>query len=162
MTPLDLDQVKVLADLIHVDHPEDMDVLAERQQLYPQGCFVLAESDHLIGYTLTHPWSFGKPPPLNSRLREIPSMATTYYIHDLALLPQSRGRGHAAQAVELLAGHAQAAGFGNLSLVAVNNSQAFWERLGFRTMTIPGLEAKLFSYGPDAVLMTHDLTKVSA
>ena len=43
MTPEDLPQVQVLADRIHVDHPEDFEVLAERQRLYPQGCFMLVE-----------------------------------------------------------------------------------------------------------------------
>ncbi|MFD0462089.1 hypothetical protein ACFQY9_09505 [Microvirga aerilata] len=43
MTPQDLAQVQVLADAIHVDHPEDAAVIAERQHLYPQGCLVLAE-----------------------------------------------------------------------------------------------------------------------
>jgi hypothetical protein len=57
----------------------------------------------------------------------------------------------------MLAEHAQAAGFRNLSLVAVNRSQAFWESVGFRATAALGLEAKLASYGPDAVLMVRDL-----
>jgi len=158
MTPQDLDEVKVLADAIHVAHPEDMDVFAERQRLYPQGCLVLVEHGHLVGYALTHPWRLNEPPPLNSSLSEIPRHPTTYYLHDVALLPEGRGKGYAAQAVEELARHAQAAGFSNLSLVAVNGSQKFWERLGFRTMAAQGLEEKLSSYGSDAVLMRRDLT----
>lgn len=161
MTPQDLDGVKVLADEIHVNHPEDMHVFAERQRLYPHGCLVLVEGGRLIGYALTHPWRFGEPPPLNSELGEIPGTATTYYIHDVALLPEGRGKGYAGEAVEQLADHARDSGFGNMSLVAVNGSQAFWERLGFRTEAIPGLEAKLFSYGQDAVLMTRDLARSS-
>lgn len=157
MTHQDLDAVKVLADTIHVNHPEDMHVFGERLQLYPQGCLVLAEGDRLIGYALTHPWRFGEPPPLNSKLGEIPSKATTYYVHDVALLPEGRGKGYAAQGVERLVEHAREAGFSNVSLVAVNKSQAFWEGLGFRTMAVPGLETKLLSYGPDAVLMTRSL-----
>ena len=54
-----------------------------------------------------------------------------------------------------LIAHARAAGFDNLSLVAVNGSQAFWEKVGFRAAAVPGLEAKLSSYGPDAVLMVQ-------
>lgn len=159
MTARDLAQVQALADAIHLDHPEDASVFAERLHLYPQGCLALEENGHLVGYALTHPWHYGKPPALNSSLGEIPHDATTYYVHDVALLPTARGKGHAARIGERLAEHAAKAGIGNLSLVAVNNSQGFWERLGFRRTGVPGLEEKLLTYGPDAVLMTRTLTR---
>lgn len=162
MTPQDLPQVQALADRIHVDHPEDYNVLAERQRLYPQGCSVLAVDERLIGYTLTHPWRFGEPPPLNTCLHAIPANADTYYIHDMALLPEARGKGYAMSGGERVVRHAREAGFAQVSLVAVNRSQAFWERLGFRVTTVPGLEAKLLSYGSDAVFMTRDLTKADS
>jgi GNAT superfamily N-acetyltransferase len=155
MTPEDLPQVQALADRIHVDHPEDFEVLAERQRLYPEGCLMLVENEAAIGYALTHPWRFGEPPPLNEPLGNLPERATTYYIHDVALLPATRGKGYAAQAAAMILAHARAAGFDNLSLVAVNRSQAFWEKVGFRAAAVPGLEAKLSSYGPDAVLMVQ-------
>lgn len=155
----DLAQVQVLADSIHVDHPEDAQIFAERLHLYPQGCLVLEDGKHLLGYVLAHPWHFGAPPALNSLLTRIPHDATTYYVHDVALLPAARGKGYAAQAGEWLVRRASSDGFRNLSLVAVNNSQGFWERLGFRRTDVPGLEDKLFTYGPDAVLMVRHLTQ---
>ncbi len=157
MTPQDLAQVQVLADTIHVSHPEDPEVLAERHCLYPQGCLMLVEDERAIGYALAHPWRFAEPPPLNRLLGELPTDASTYYIHDVALLADARGKGYALQAAERLITHARETGFGNASLVAVNNSQAFWERVGFRTLAVQGLEAKLSSYGPGAVLMVRDL-----
>jgi len=158
MTAEDLTQVQALADEIHVNHPEDFEVLAERQRLYPQGCLMLTEDRRAIGYALTHPWKLGEPPPLNELLGELPSAPTTYYIHDVALLPVARSKGYAAQVASRLIAHARTAGFGNLSLVAVNKSQAFWEKVGFRVLAVAGLEAKLASYGPDAVLMVHDFS----
>jgi len=159
MTVQDLAQVQVLADTIHLDHPEDAQVFAERLRLYPQGCLALEDDGRLIGYAVTHPWHFGAPPALDSLLRAIPADATTYYVHDVALLPEARGKGHAVQAGERLARHARDSGFSNLSLVAVNNSQPFWGRLGFRVATVPGLEAKLLTYGPGAALMVRDLAQ---
>lgn len=159
MTAQDLARVQILADTIHVDHPEDAEIFAERLRLYPQGCLALEEGGRLIGYALTHPWHLGRPPALNSLLGEVPQDATTYYVHDVALLPEARGKGYAARVAEKLAHHAGAAGFSNLSLVAVNNSQGFWERLGFRMRSVPGLEEKLLSYGPDAVLMVRELAQ---
>ncbi|KFG66615.1 GNAT family N-acetyltransferase [Microvirga sp. BSC39] len=160
MTPQDLTQVQALADAIHVSHPEDPEVLAERQRLYPKGCFMLVDDERAIGYALTHPWRFAEPPCLNRLLGAIPSPATTYYIHDVALLPAARGKGYAAQITSLLVGHARKAGFDNLSLVAVNKSQVFWEKAGFREVAVPGLGAKLASYGPDAALMVRDVASL--
>ncbi|WP_246216072.1 GNAT family N-acetyltransferase [Microvirga makkahensis] len=159
MVAQDLAKVQILADTIHLDHPEEPQVFAERLRLYPEGCLALEEDGRLIGYALTHPWHFGTPPKLNSLLGGIPAGATTYYVHDVALLPEARGKGHAVQAGERLVRHARDAGFGNLSLVAVNNSQAIWERLGFHVTSVPGLEAKLLTYGPGAVLMVRELAQ---
>ncbi|MBF9195261.1 GNAT family N-acetyltransferase [Microvirga sp. BT290] len=156
MTALDLNQVQSLADAIHVSHPEDPEVLAERQHLYPEGCFMLVEDERAIGYALTHPWRFAEPPPLNRLLGAVPSPATTYYIHDVALLPIARGKGYAAQLTDRLVAHSREAGFDNLSLVAVNKSQVFWEKAGFRVVAVPDLGPKLASYGPDAALMVRD------
>ncbi|WP_262271043.1 GNAT family N-acetyltransferase [Microvirga yunnanensis] len=161
MTPGDLAQVQVLADAIHVDHPEDRAVLAERQRLYPSGCFVLTEDAQVIGYALTHPWHLGEPPRLNRLLGELPSSPTTYYIHDVALLPTARGRGYAAQVTDRLIAQAREAGLDNLSLVAVNGSRTFWEKAGFRVLAAGSLTAKLASYGPEAVLMMHPLASPS-
>jgi hypothetical protein len=61
------------------------------------------------------------------------------------------------EAADRLIAHARKMGFGNASLVAVNRSQAFWEKVGFRVLALSGLEAKLASYGSDAVLMVRDL-----
>lgn len=157
MTARDLDAVKMLADSIHVLHPEDMEVFTERLRLYPAGCQVLGNEDGLIGYALSHPWRLETPPPLNSALGRIPDEPETFYIHDVALLPDARGKGHAGDLVELLARHARGAGFGSLSLVAVNRSSAFWERFGFAPAMTNALRAKLASYGDDALMMRRDL-----
>lgn len=162
MTPADFAAVKSVADFIHVSHPEDLDVFVERQRLYPEGCRVLVEDRAIVGYAVSHPWRIGEPPPLNTQLGSLPFPATTFYVHDVALLPQTRGKGHAALAVEGMAQHARATGLGNLSLVAVNNSGSFWEKLGFRAATVAGLDAKLLSYGPDARLMVRRLTAAGA
>jgi GNAT superfamily N-acetyltransferase len=156
MKPSDLDAVHAIADSIHLDHPEDLGVLAERQRLFPQGCRVLERNGVLVGYAISHPGEFGRPPALNTALERLPTIPTTYYVHDMAISPEGRGAGHAVQAIELLVGIAREIGLDNLSLIAVNGSQAFWEKLGFAPTILPGLAAKLMSYG-DAVFMVRKL-----
>lgn len=155
----DLDAVKAMADRIHLDHPEDMAVFAERLALYPAGCHVAQAGGALVGYALSHPWRYGEPPPLNTPLGAIPAAATTFYLHDIALLAEGRGKGLAGRIVAQLASHAEEEGFGNLSLVAVNGSQLFWERCGFRPAMTDALRAKLATYGDDAVLMRREVRR---
>lgn len=150
----DLTQVDAVAAVAHPDYPEDSAVFAERLALHPPGCRVLGHGE-ITGYVVSHPWHLGAPPRLNSMLGIIPLSAATYYLHDLALLPSARGRGAAPMVVALLAAHAHDLGFPTMSLVAVNGSIPFWERLGFApAATQP---AALASYDGDARLMVRDL-----
>ena len=102
---------------------------------------------------LSHPWTWGTLPPLNTLLKRLPPEPDTYYLHDLALLPAARGTGAAAMIVGDMLRHARGAGFASASLVAVNGSLPFWYKHGFREVPAPELVQKLASYGAAARLM---------
>jgi GNAT superfamily N-acetyltransferase len=157
MTAADLPAVAAIADVVHVAHPEDTAVFAERLRLYAAGCRVLDGGGQALGYVLSHPGRFAEPPPLDTRLGALPEPATTYYVHDLALLPEARGSGAGSVVVGDLVRLARAAELANLSLVAVNDSAGFWRRQGFRPVADPGLDAKLASYGGGAQFMVRDV-----
>jgi N-acetylglutamate synthase-like GNAT family acetyltransferase len=116
----------------------------------------------LIGYILSHPWTYAAPPALNSLLGTIPTPSNTYYIHDIALLPEARGTGAANAIVAKLIVLAESLGLPNLSLVAVNNSVAFWQRHGFQLTPIPVLDARLRSYDEEARFMVRAIAQVRA
>jgi len=156
MTGYDLAAVEQIAAKVHPGLYEAPEVLAERQRLYRNGCYLLEIGERPTGYVLSHPWR-DEPPALNSLLGDIPADATTYYLHGLALLPVARRIGAASQIVGALTKHAQARGFATISLVAVNGSQGFWERHGFAVSERSGLAGKLRCYGPDAALMVKPL-----
>lgn len=161
MTSDDLAAVCAVADRVHVDYPEDFAVFAERLALYPQGCFVLApDGGEIAGYMISHPWHINAPPSLNVSLGGIPTGALTYYIHDIALLPAGRGTGAASRIVLRLIKHADEAGFGTMSLIAINASQAFWGKHGFRVVDDPALTAKLASYDAQARYMVRDMKDI--
>jgi GNAT superfamily N-acetyltransferase len=153
MTPADLAAVGGIAAVVHPAFPEDEAVFAERLALHPAGCRLLTVADEPAGYAVSHPWRTGSLPVLNALLGAIPAEADTYYIHDLALLPSARGTGAGAAIVQDLKRHALSLGFASLSLVAVNNSAAFWERQGFAAAPPGAAAEKLASYGGDARLM---------
>ncbi|OYU88324.1 MAG: GNAT family N-acetyltransferase [Bradyrhizobiaceae bacterium PARB1] len=157
MTAADLPAVKTLADIIHPAFPESAAVFANRLALHPAGCEILDGHGGPKGYVLSHPWHDCSPPPLDAVLEPVTS-PSTYYIHDLALLPETRGSGAGAAIVGILAARARTLQLPNMTLVAVNNSVHFWQRQGFTVTHDPALEAKLASYGDQAHFMTRDLT----
>lgn len=156
MTAFDLKEVSAIAAKVHPGLFESGEVLAERQQLYPNGAYVLEIGTRVAGYVLSHPWRAGAVPPLNAPLGAIPDEADTYYIHDLALLPMARRIGAASDMVAALSKHAAARGFATMTLVAVGGSLGFWERQGFAPVEAD-LGDKLAGYGPDARLMVKPL-----
>jgi GNAT superfamily N-acetyltransferase len=153
MTVADLPAVHALAALIHPAYPEDEAVFAERLRLYPQGCRVLECNGRLTAYAISHPWLDRAPPKLNALLGELPPRPSTYYLHDIALLPEMRGTGTAAEVVASLAEQARVERLPSLSLIAVNRSQGFWRRQGFEAVASDALTGKLRSYGDDARFM---------
>ena len=157
LTTLDLPAVEAIAAAVHPDFHEDAAVFAERQRLYPDGARLLELGGRPSGYILSHPWRFKSLPALNSLLGAIPPDADTYYLHDLALLPAARGTGAAAMIVGDILNHARARGFPNVSLVAVNGSQPFWYKHGFRPLIVPELADKLRSYEDAARFMVKVL-----
>ena len=125
-------------------------------KIFPDGCRILADALPVV-YLLSHPWTFGEPPKLNSLLGALPERPSTYYIHDLALLPEARGRGHAEMAIRDVIVIARRLGLESVSLVAVNDTTGFWRRVGFRVHDDPGLAARLRSYDEQAAYMVLGL-----
>jgi ribosomal protein S18 acetylase RimI-like enzyme len=151
MTAADLDGVVAVAAIAFPDHPESRACFAERLALAPDSCWVLADGRHIAGYLIAYPWPLGEIPPLDTLLGGLPEAPGAWYLHDLALLPEARGRGHAAQGLALLFTHTDAP----IALVSVNDSAAFWAAHGFVTQA----SAKLSSYGPHARYMVRSVMK---
>jgi ribosomal protein S18 acetylase RimI-like enzyme len=156
MTASDLSRVVDIAAAVHPAFPEHAAVFAERLRLCPQGCHVLEREGAIAGYVISHPWT-DAPPALDTLLARLPDRPSTYYIHDLALLPAVRGNGAANAIVALLTDHARREKFATVSLVAVNNSERFWRKHGFDVVHDDALAGKLRSYGEDARRMRMSL-----
>lgn len=154
----DIPAVSRIAAVVHPLYPEGDAVFAERLRLYPAGSRVLIDEDGAVqGYVVSHPWNHGVIPALDSLLGALPPAADSYYIHDIALLPQARGRSAAQEAITILAEHAARGRFATMSIVAIAGTQAFWERQGFRVVDLPTLTAKLASYDSSARYMSRAL-----
>lgn len=158
----DLPQVGNIAAQVHPAYPEQPAVFAERLRLYADGCWVWQQGAQLAGYLISHPWHAMQPPALDSLLDALSQSASTYYLHDIALLPQARGQQATARILPLLAQRARQHGLDNISLVAVNQSLAFWQAQGFSPLPVgPELKAKLHSYGPGTHYLQCALSQIT-
>ena len=146
-----------LADKIHTDLPETDQVFAERVKLFPSGCLALmsGESDELYGYAISHPIRRHQPPALNSLLGQIAPDADQYYIHDLVLLPEVRGRGFAQDCIGRLFAVAERCGYSTTCLVSVYGTAPFWGYFGFLEPEgmDEGLRGMVRGYGDDATYL---------
>ena len=161
MTSADVNGVLQVADAVHPDLPEGPHIFAERLRLFPEGCLVLSRPDEeggggVSGYAVSHPICRDAPPALNRPLDggALAPDADQYYIHDLAVLPALRGRGHAAAAVRHLLGSV-AGPYATTALISVYGTAPFWARFGFRPESDEEVREKLKEYGGDAVWLVR-------
>lgn len=156
MTAADLDRILAIADIVHPAYPEERGVFEERLALYPAGCRVAERGGEVIGYGVMHPGRLGVPPPLDTPLGDLPADADCLYLHDIALLPESRGTGLGAAVLNYAHGLAAREGWRWLALTSTPAARSYWDRVGFMPYAKGGtaLEAKLASYGGGMSYMT--------
>ena len=151
----DLQAMIEIAAAVHPGHPERPAIFAERLALYPRGVLVFANGAP-AGYAISHPWMLNRPPTLDMLLGELPSRPDTFYVHDIALMPEMRGKRAGRRIMERLLGHAAAEGFATASLVSVIG-EGYWGALGFRDASGRLPAGKLDSYGAGARYMILQL-----
>ncbi len=157
LLPVDLDSVNRIADCVHTTLPERPEVFEEKVILYPRGCRKFVSGDHVVGYGISHPWTLYSIPPLDTFLRTLPPEPECLYIHDVAVLPEARGRGAAARYVDYIKRLAEESAIWSLALVSVYGTDVLWSRFGFRVIVDSDLNDKLASYGASARYMVCDL-----
>jgi len=170
MQPGDLPNVLTVQALAYADLMlESEATLASRLALSPKTCWVAVDASDaettgptdtgIAGYLFTHPWRLAAPPPLDTVLDALPDAPDCWYVHDMALAPRTRGAGVAGQLYAAALSAAQSLGLRASALVAVQQSQGFWARFGYRvTVDVsPQIAAKLAGYGDGAVFMTREL-----
>jgi ribosomal protein S18 acetylase RimI-like enzyme len=133
MTTEDIPQVYAISLRIHSLY-EDQEIFQERRSL-SRGSFVLLYNEKVVGYLISHPYRQDTYPPLNTLIHEIPKDPDTWYIHDLAILPEFRGRGMVRYILAEVKALALIYGIEELSLVSIYGKEKFWKRMGFRLGT---------------------------
>ncbi|QSP95011.1 GNAT family N-acetyltransferase [Marinobacter salinisoli] len=136
------------------DLHEEIAVLQQKQQRSPDTCWVVTDGDDQVaGYLLAHRWpSATDVPALDQPLPAIGG--NVMYIHDMALAPSARGRRLSRLLWQELIEQVRRENLTTLALVAVNDSQDYWQHRGFE-ITAPVAPEK--GYGNRAVQMVMTL-----
>lgn len=111
---------------------EEAETFLKKLAMFPAGCLCARTETGLAGYVFAHPWITDEIVPLNGNTRTLPERCDALYIHDLAVAPESRGMGTARALIDAIFAVARSHNLANLSLVAVQNSEPFWEHWGFK------------------------------
>lgn len=137
---------------------ETADIIAQRLAQVPDLAIVAEDQQGICGYLFSYRSTLGKITPLDGVFVE-PEQSDCLYLHDLAVAPRALKRGIGPSLVKHKLEIAQKAGLQHCSLVSVQESSAFWQRLGFRTANTnsPQQTAALASYHVPAVYMQRTL-----
>jgi ribosomal protein S18 acetylase RimI-like enzyme len=162
MIQLNLLKSDHMADVLRIQdycyteiEPELLESLQAKILASPNTCLIAESSEGAVGYLIAVPIIYPHLTTLNAPTFELSADADTLYIHDLAIDSTGRGKGVAQALVRASIDAAKRSGLSRACLVAIQNSQRFWEQFGFETVAEPAddLRAKLASYGADAQLM---------
>lgn len=132
----DWQQIALIQDICYpIEAREETETLQCHWVAAPDFCFVAETGGNVVAYFFAHPWPRRVPPPINTRYAEIPENADSMFIHDLALLPGSRKTGLACELVKHLFEISIKTGFNHFSLISVQGTLRFWEKLGFSVVS---------------------------
>lgn len=157
MAVSDLPQVMAIAAQVHVGYFESEEVFAERLARFPRGCRMAVTADGMAGgYAVMHPWHLGRPPALNRLLGDAGMGVDCLHLHDIALLPATRGAGLGRATVDLMRAIMRDEKLPHAALVAVHDSMGYWRNFGFEPWLNQAqeLDGYLHSYGQGAIYMS--------
>ena len=137
-----------------LDMNEPAEVFWARFQACPDTAWVVLDASGQVGaYLVAYRSCLGKVTPLGQAFKHSP-FADALYLHDLAIGQALRGQGLAQFLVQHAREQALASGLQALSLVSVNGTAPFWQRMGFEGACVrPESAQALQSYVQPALYM---------
>lgn len=137
---------------------EDPEQIAARLRASPEQCWVAEDGEGVCGYLFGYLSRRGLVTPLNGAFEPDPT-PDCLYLHDLAVSPRAGGRRVGQQLVAAALRHPQTEPLAWSALVSVQESGAFWQRLGYRPASPADTRqaAHLDSYPTAALYMEQAL-----
>jgi ribosomal protein S18 acetylase RimI-like enzyme len=139
---------------------EGRQVFVDRLTLFPRGCIAAEVSGRLVAYLISHPWFEDSAVELDTTIQVLPRGVDCLYIHELVVDPKTRGLGLGGRLVAEAIRLARSLCLASITLVAVQESEGFWQRFGFQAkQPAASLETELHSYGHRASYMVLRLVE---
>jgi len=148
----DLDAVMKIQSMAYIpQYCESREVYEDKFAKYPDGCWVAEIDDYVVGYVISHPYLLDSPPKLDAVMDDIPQNPDCYFIHDVAINPEYKGKGIGSALCEKAKSLAKERNLPNMALISVQDSHPFWEKMGFRRVEnlTASMTEKLESYITD-------------
>jgi ribosomal protein S18 acetylase RimI-like enzyme len=119
---------------------------------FPQGCFCCEIEGRPVGYGISHPWreDLGIV-KLNDEKFTVPKDPDIYYIHDIAVIRDFRGKGIGSNLMTKCIETGKNLDFNKFKLVSVLNSHFLWQKFGFK------IKEKIIYGQTDAYIMEYFL-----
>ena len=138
--------------------PETADAYLNKLEQAPDCAFVIEDASckQVLAYLFALPIQIEAPPELDAQDFVCPATANCLYLHDLAIAPNARGLGLSRPLMQAFFAAAQARRLPWASLIAIQDSQAFWQAYGFASSELSlraDLQNKLRSYGAASYLL---------
>lgn len=162
LRPMQAPDIPAVLTIQEESYPDELletaEVLSARLASHPDYAWVAEEAQEACAYLFTYPVRLGSIAPFNSEFARHED-ADCLYLHDLAVGLLTSGRGVGPELVRHALDHAKARGLQHSALVAVQGSQDFWSRMGFKACPVQdvGRADILATYGGGAVYMTRSL-----
>lgn len=132
MTPAELPHVdRIQRQAYEAGLVEPIEALASRLRVAPKFAFVARDGCECLGYLLAHPWPADQSPGLQNSLEILPENCDALHLHDMAVDPAHANRGIGRALLRALIEAARSAGFSQITLVAVQGADTFWNKMGF-------------------------------
>lgn len=150
-----------LPDVLRIQRESFDDTAQESLQSFqvkliasPSTCFVAIQHGQVVGYLVAILAGSDEPPALHGEVVQIPVAPDCLYLHDLSVSRVARGSGVARALMDSFMTSLRQQQLHRACLTAVNNSQEYWARYGFRVVSPMGAAiSRLATYGSDARYM---------
>ncbi len=137
---------------------ESTEIIRQRLLAFPDLAWVAEDAHGVCAYLFGYRSHAGKVTPLDGAFAE-PDAPDCLYLHDLAVARRAAGRGIGPALVQRNLEHGLASRLKYSALVSVQDSAAFWSRLGYAAEAAldSAQQRNLASYGVPAVYMVKPL-----
>lgn len=120
------------------EYYEDDECFRQKMAAFPIGCIAYVDraTDMMLGYSFGHPWRLDAGPvPLDWTAFKLPENPDCYYIHDIAVFPEHRGKGIGKMLMEYQLDIARIHMYKKVKLISILGSHSLWSKFGFQIVS---------------------------